>query len=124
MDYDYLKKLSPAEKKWLNDFTEEYVHGDFSKEQRIHPKVTDVKKFKNGKVRKIDKYKNESESRINSRNRCIQTISAASSTMHYIEELGERPINSEDEMLEILDKKLQDLNNPSDDTNTRRKRSK
>lgn len=29
LDYDYLDKLGPEEKQWLNNFTEEYIGADF-----------------------------------------------------------------------------------------------
>jgi hypothetical protein len=57
LDYDYLGKLSEEETKWLNDFTEEYVHANFN-----HP---GKRKHRSKKGRK-DCY-----DRNNARNRCI-----------------------------------------------------
>ena len=112
MDYDYLDKLSPEEKDWLNRFTEEYVHNNFSHPgKRIHPKKTRkaiVKKT--GEPRKIDIYKKESGDRNNARNRDSYSITKSNNILE-----GEAKLNVaidarkttrndvEERMVELLD---------------------
>ena len=117
-DYDYLDKLSPEEKEWLHTFTKEYVHADFDNDKRIHPKRVKKKSFKNGKVRKVDEYKNDAETRNNTRNRCVSTISTASRTLGYLEELQDKlGVEYEDQLIEKLD----NLNNSSSEASKKRK---
>ncbi len=61
IDYDYVDKLSPEEKKWLNKFTEEYVNAS-----------VDPKKLKKN-LHNTEKLKKDCYDRNNARNRCILT---------------------------------------------------
>jgi hypothetical protein len=65
-DYDYLKKLTPKEKEWLNKFTKEYVNAEMnSKRPRSN-------------LHKNKSLKKDCYDRNNARNRCIYTRSKAS----------------------------------------------
>lgn len=83
IDYDYVDKLSPKEKAWLNKFTEEYVNAS------VDPKNL-KKNLHNTKELKKDCY-----DRNNARNRCILTQQRAQGKIEYTEEntkvLGENP---------------------------------
>lgn len=61
IDYDYLDKLSPKEKEWLNKFTDEYTNASFSQNDR--------KNLIKGKAEKKESY-----TRNNARNRDIQNL--------------------------------------------------
>lgn len=91
IDYDYINKLSPEEKQWLNNFTEEYTNANFT--------------HKGKKILKTKKDKKESFDRNNSRNRCVYTRGKASSTMKYLEDLVEHTtdveMNAEEKLLFI-----------------------
>jgi hypothetical protein len=63
VDYDYVGKLSPKQKEWLNNFTEEYVHANM--------------KHKGKKLHTTKKMKKDCYDRNNSRNRCILTRNKA-----------------------------------------------
>jgi hypothetical protein len=89
IDYDYVSKLSPEEREYLNSFTEEYVNADFNHGgERVHPLETYEKVVKvSGKVRTVDIYKQESEKRNNARNSCVLTKAKISNKLTGIEEL-------------------------------------
>jgi len=59
IDYDYLDKLSPEEKEWLNNFTEEYIIANFD---HRGDKLDDSKEAKK-----------KSYDANNARNRCMYT---------------------------------------------------
>jgi hypothetical protein len=63
VDYDYINKLSPKEKEWLNNFTEEYVHANM--------------KHAGKKLHTTKRLKKDCYDRNNSRNRCILTRNKA-----------------------------------------------
>lgn len=63
IDYDYIHKLSDAEKDWLNRFSEEYIGANFQ-----HP---------GDKVQETDEERRECYNRNNSRNRCVYSIAKA-----------------------------------------------
>jgi hypothetical protein len=37
LDFDYLEKLSPEERAWLDEFSREYYHGNPPREGALHP---------------------------------------------------------------------------------------
>lgn len=57
IDYDYLDKLSPEEKDWLNKFSEEYINARFNGDE------TDIDQSAEGRKASYD--------RNNARNRCL-----------------------------------------------------
>lgn len=84
IDYDYIHKLSPKEKKWLNKFTEEFVNDSFDRnnlEKNLYANTPTKKK--------------ECDDRNNARNRCILTQQRAQGKLEYVENnkkiLGENP---------------------------------
>lgn len=70
IEIDYLNKLSPEEKAWLNQFNKEYVNADFSdKKNRLHPKEYTTKVVKStGRKRRVDLAKQDCERMNNNRN--------------------------------------------------------
>lgn len=76
IDIDYLNKLSPDEKAWLNQFNKEFVNADFSDdENRLHPREYVAKVVKSsGRRRKVDVYKKECEHMNNARNRDAHAV--------------------------------------------------
>lgn len=84
IDYDYLDKLSPSEKKWLNKFTEEYTNDSFNRDD-----------YRKNLVVKKEADRKDCDDRNNARNRCILTMQRAQNKIEYIEEnkkvLGENP---------------------------------
>lgn len=121
IDYDYVDKLSPSEKKWLNKFTEEYVGASLDTE---NPK----KNLHNTKSLKKDCY-----DRNNARNRCILTLQKAQSKIEYTEEnkkvLGENPEEILNRELDIQTRSYYDDYNelsevPSGKTSKQRKQKK
>ena|ERR1035437_7836470 len=84
IDYDYLDKLSPSEKKWLNKFTEEYTNDSFDRDD-----------YRKNLVVKKEADRKDCDDRNNARNRCILTMQRAQNKIEYIEEnkkvLGENP---------------------------------
>lgn len=105
-DFDYLDKLSKEEMKYLEKFIQEFVHASFHYGERLHPVKKVNKKYKNGKTKKLDKYRNEAEGNNNARNRCVHTRGIATHTLLYPEHIKERAENSEDEMIAALDAKI------------------
>lgn len=71
LDYDYLNKLSDEELKWLNKFTEEYVHGTFKKGRNL------IKK----------KNRKEVYDRNNAQNRCILNLAKAYNKIKFFSEI-------------------------------------
>lgn len=83
IDYDYIDKLSPKEKAWLNKFTEEYTNASLdndNKQRNLH---------------KTKELRKDCYDRNNARNRCILTKQRAMGRVEYLEEnkkvLGENP---------------------------------
>jgi hypothetical protein len=76
-DYDYIKKLSPEEKEWLNKFTKEYVNAE----------INTKKPRKN--LHKTKAARKDCYDRNNARNRCIYTRSKASWNLKYLEDINE-----------------------------------
>jgi hypothetical protein len=104
IDYDYINKLSEAEKKWLNQFTEEYTIASFKSK------------------RNIIKDRKDSYNRNNARNRCIYTRSKASGYLDYLEDLklneNEMIEDQESLMNDIIDNlESEDLHDTGNDTN-------
>lgn len=112
IDYDYVDKLSDEEKKWLNDFSEEYINASVGKQSeaadnRFHNTPELVK---------------DCTDRNNSRNRCmygrVRNKVSATKLLNYedainiVEDHQNKELNSEsieDSIIEYLDhKKLVD----------------
>lgn len=94
-DYDYIKKLSPKEKEFLNKFTEEYHNARFVKNK---PTKTNLHKKK--KDRRLLYREN------NARNRDTLTLKKITAHLDYFEDIeGEEPcIESSDiKQIEIMD---------------------
>lgn len=89
-DYDYLNKLSPKEKEWLNKFTKEYVNAELNTKQ---PKKN---------LHKSAKARKECYNRNNARNRCVYTRAKASWNLNYIEDID---LNNNS----LVDKTIEDL---------------
>lgn len=83
LDQDYINKLNPEEKQWLNNFNEEYVSGNFDHPgERIHPKKAKQRTIRStGEVKKMDKYKNEAEERNNKRNNDVFSIAKSNNML-------------------------------------------
>ena len=79
VDYDYIDKLSEAEKDWLNRFTEEYTNAKFNHDGK--------------KIQKSKKYTKDSYDRNNSRNRDILTRVKASGKLKDTETIQENDIS-------------------------------
>lgn len=92
-DQDYINKLSPEDKKWLDDFNGEYINGDFN---RKNPKKN---------LHKKKKYIKEADDRNNARNRCILTRAKASHQLMSYEDLDEEINDYEDKLINEIDKK-------------------
>lgn len=97
-DYDYLKKLTPKEKEWLNKFTKEYVNAEI-----------DTKKPRRN-LHKTKKLKKDCYDRNNARNRCIYTRSKASWNLKFIEDVSENTKGLIDTTIE--DQMILKLDNP------------
>lgn len=93
IDYDYVDKLSEKDKKWLNDFTEEWVNAK-TKDARFH------------KSKKAKKLCNDAN---NARNRCIWTMAKASGRNVNLDNLEpDEAVAEEDKLIEDLDKKYEE----------------
>lgn len=75
LDYDYLDQLTDEEKKWLNDFTEEYVNASL-----------DSQNLENN-FHNTDELKKDCYRRNNARNRDILTRAKASGSFVSIDEM-------------------------------------
>lgn len=94
IDYDYIDKLSDKEKKFLNQFTEEYTNASFKKGKRLLNKKIQSEK---------DCY-----DRNNARNRCILTrAKAAGKAINDLDAMAKQTKkmnwNVEDKLIEMLD---------------------
>lgn len=110
-DYDYLDKLSPENKQYLNNFTAEWLHADFSGE-RIHPVIIEKKYIKTKRrYKKVDKYKKDSGDRNNARNADVLSRSKAKGSYVAFEDISsndETLDNFEDRLISQLDSKEED----------------
>ena len=70
---EYLHKLSPDEKEWMNTFMEEYNNANFN-----HGKKS---------LHKTKKLRKDCYNRNNSRNRCISSKEEAKGMLNYFEKL-------------------------------------
>lgn len=79
MDQDYINKLSPKDKDWLNRFNAEYINADFTHDgPRVHPIKYKPQVVKaTGEIRQVDVYKQKCEKMNNDRN--VDTFTATKS---------------------------------------------
>lgn len=133
-DYDYVDKLSPKEKEFLNSFTEEYYNANFKHEgKRVHKKKLATRIIKTTKKEKIyDVYEKDSYDRNNKRNNDVQGINKMNSTLKEFDpknkelHIGKRSTvvnETEDALIEVLDEdtlltnKLEDFDDSGSETN-------
>ena len=95
IDYDYIDKLNDKEKKFLNQFTEEYTNASFKKGKRPLNKKIQTEK---------DCY-----DRNNARNRCILTrAKAAGAVINELDDMAKvvkrKTHNPENELINKIDK--------------------
>jgi hypothetical protein len=86
IDYDYVSKLSPKEKAWLNKFTEEYTNASIKKDKKP--------------LHKTKEHTKDCYDRNNARNRCILTRAKASGSTVDYEEL-KQVIKKEEEIKSV-----------------------
>lgn len=107
-DQDYVNKLTPAEKDWLNSFNEEWNNANF--------------KHKGDNLQTKDEHRKESYGRNNARNRCIWTRAKASGMSSSIEDLKDYQlydgmgVSEEDKMHALLKEREHARNSGSDGT--------
>lgn len=105
LDYDYIDKLDDLEKKWLNDFTEEYINASLDSKNPHN-------NFHNTEELKKDCYR-----RNNARNRDILTRAKASGTFVSIDEMRLNKkaalVEMEKELLNKIDNDVYYLENSS-----------
>lgn len=107
---DYLNKLSPAEKQWLNNFNLEYISGEFNHPgERLHKEKIVLRKVAStGKMRKFDLGKKEVNDANNSRNRDAFSITKANKILEdekrvFLEREKSINRNTEDTLITLLD---------------------
>jgi hypothetical protein len=81
IDHDYLDKLNPDELRWLSNFNEEYLSGNFKHPGEIFHKTPEEKR--------------QCYNRNNARNRCLFTSMKAQDRLIYH--------ISEDRLIELID---------------------
>lgn len=86
IDYDYLDKLSPEEKQWLNKFTDEYVNGNFNRENT------------RSNLQKGRAPIKDSDDRNNARNRDVMTRQQARKSTVYLEDIKLKTQNPENQI--------------------------
>ena len=91
IDYDYIDKLNPEEKEWLNKFTNEYVND-----------VLDRKNLKNN-LHNTKELKKDCDDRNNARNRDILSKSKAMSSTVYLEDIKELHVQEEKQLEDSYD---------------------
>lgn len=106
LDYDYIDKLGDLEKKWLNDFTEEYINASL-----------DSKNPQNN-LHNTEELKKDCYRRNNARNRDILTRAKASGTFVSIDEMRLNKkaalVEMEKELLNKIDNDVYYLENSSE----------
>lgn len=89
VDYDYIHKLSPEEKEWLNKFNEEEINGNiYGKGKKINKKKADRKKITD---------------RINARNRDSYSRAKVRGTLDMDVDTGNMSYTNEDDLIEKID---------------------
>lgn len=91
LDMDYIDKLNPKEKEWLNKFTEEYLNASFKN------KPSDLHKSK--------KSKRTIYNQNNARNRDMFSIAKANNLLNY----SEPKIDDYEENNEVVSENIEDL---------------
>jgi len=109
-EIDYVHKLNPKEKEWLNNFNLEYISGEFNHPgERLHKERTVHRKVKStGKYRKFDLGKKEINDANNARNRDAFSITKANKILHGEKKMmneQEKNVNmkTEDSLIRLLD---------------------
>ena len=92
MDQDYIDKLSPEDKDWLNKFQEEWLHACFKKEDNLHT---------------TDEQKREIYNRNNARNRDVLSNS------RNIGLIDKGFINQDGKLVQTLYERDPEVNNPA-----------
>lgn len=94
-DQDYIHKLSPKERAWLNKFNKEYITDDLDREN--------LRK----NLHRTKKLKKDCDDMNNARNRDILTRAKASKQIDYFEDMDEDTDNEnyEDYLIQKLDEK-------------------
>lgn len=112
IDFDYIDKLSEEEKAWLNQFTGEYLGGNFKK--------TETGKYSSKNLHKGQTMRKDCYDRNNKRNNDIYSITKGNDMLktqevmtEYLEAVsGSKNIeDTEDKLIEILDKAAKDSKN-------------
>lgn len=99
IDYDYLDKLSPKEKEWLNKFTAEYVNADL-----------DRKNFNNN-IHNTLELKQDCDRRNNVRKKDLYTNLKVINMIDDWEDYKSR-VSKQEELIELLD----EFNDSDNDT--------
>lgn len=90
---EYFNTLSDKDKKWMNKFTEEYVNANL-KGKTLKENLHDTKKLKKSCY-----------DRNNSRNRDAYTKSKMTTSLYYIEDLKDKELSYEDDIIGKIDSK-------------------
>lgn len=107
IDFDYIDKLNEEEKKWLNQFVDEYINASFKRgRKRIHRPKKLVIVLKSGKKRIKDQAKVDAYKRNNDRNRDLYTRAKITGLMQNIDDLIIKTESVEDKLIKKIDKKL------------------
>lgn len=110
IDFDYIHKLNEDEKKWLNQFVDEYINANFKKRKRIHKpkKITII--LKSGKKRIKDAYKLDAYKRNNDRNHDLFTKAKITNSIVSLNNINTKFELIEDKLIKNIDKKLKKSN--------------
>jgi hypothetical protein len=106
IDYDYLNKLTPEEKEWLNKFSEEYNSASFKKSKNGN--------YSRKNLHRTKKQRKDCYDRNNSRNRDIFAITKANDMLKeaekvkdYLEQKSFRDANEiENTLIALIDLKI------------------
>jgi hypothetical protein len=108
LDFDYVDKLNPKEKEWLNRFVEETVNASFPVKKKGTVSKKTGKKSKtvyntNKALNKTKAKRKEIYDSNNARNRCVYTRNKAQGKLDYVEDLK---ISMEEELDENMEDRL------------------
>jgi len=104
VDYDYINQLSEQEKKWLNDFSDEYYNAAVRcKDRKTGENLVQTNRFHN-----TEKLKKSVTDAKNARERCEYSKAFAQGTIvgdFFPEYIDEDPNATEERLIELLDGK-------------------